>query len=140
MLLNSMQALTQALHAEQSSRVQQAPPAPAQPAAPRFRKRMEAKHMRLQEFDGAPEKWADWSFSFKRTVRSMDAEAYKLMTDVETVGRDVNEMEDLNGEQDQISGELYDILCQACTGEALSIIRSVDDCQGIQACQRLHNK
>ena len=140
-VLNGIQALTQALHAEQASRAQpQTTPPSAQHAAPSYRRRIDAKNLRIQEFSGEPDKWADWAFAFKRTIRSMDTEVYKVMTDVESMNKDINEMEDLDGEQDKMSAELYDILCQACTGEALSVVRSVDDCEGIRAWQRLHNR
>ena len=33
----------------------------------------------------------------------------------------------------QRSGGLYDVLCQYCGGEALMIVKSVDDMQGFRA-------
>ena len=38
------------------------------------------------------------------------------------------------------SVELYDVLCRQCSGEALVIIKSVDDMQGIRAWQKLYGK
>ena len=37
-----------------------------------------------------------------------------------------------------ISGELYNLLCQYCRGPAQSILRSVEDCCGLTAWQKLH--
>ena len=34
---------------------------------------------------------------------------------------------------ENVSAELYDLLCQACTGDALSCIRAVDDMRGLTA-------
>jgi hypothetical protein len=61
------------------------------------------------------------------------------MTLVETMTKEVDSS-DLNVDQDEMSGELYDLLCQHCTGEALSVIRGVDDMQGIKTWQRLFKK
>ena len=44
------------------------------------------------------------------------------------------------GQDEQRSGELYDILCQHCTGEALGVIRLVDDMKGFTAWVKLHQK
>ena len=41
---------------------------------------------------------------------------------------------------DSVSEELYDFLCQACTGDALCCIRAVDDTRGLTACQRIYKK
>ena len=61
---------------------------------------MDIQQVRLQEFDGEPDKWADWSFAFERIVRSMDPDAYKLMMDTEVLGSDMCEIDDLDSEQD----------------------------------------
>ena len=34
---------------------------------------------------------------------------------------------------ENVSAELYDLLCQACTEDALSCIRAVDDMRGLTA-------
>ena len=39
----------------------------------------------------------------------------------------------LNDEEEKLSGELYDILCQVCTSEALGVVKAVNDMQGMAA-------
>ena len=46
------------------------------------------------------------------------------------------DLEDVN----RYSGELYDIICQACSGDALSIIRTVEDFKGFTAWHKLRKK
>ena len=41
---------------------------------------------------------------------------------------------------ENVSAELYDLLCQACTEDALSCIRAVEDMRGLTAWQRLYKK
>ena len=52
----------------------------------------------------------------------------------------VSEEVDVPVEQEAWSGELYDVLCQFCTGEALGIVRATTDMQGFAAWQKLHRK
>ena len=53
-----------------------------------------------------------------------------------------NEYEEANLREDQqaVSGELYDVLCQLCTGEALGVIKAVSDMEGIRAWQKIYQK
>ena len=149
-LLQQMGQLTAAMLAQQN---QQAIPAAAGFAAeqpPGFsgggkgggsrQARVEARHVKIGTFDGAPDKWDDWSFAFRRTIRSMSNEAYQMMTNVEKKSAEINEHDELDMGQEQVSGELYDVLCQFCTSEALTVIKGVDDMEGIAAWQRLHKK
>lgn len=100
-----------------------------------------AKFIRGDAFNGAQERWADWAFSFKRAVRSQSAAVYRQLIGIE-VEEDFDEnLSVTSGSQDeQRSGELYDILCQHCTGEALGVIRLVDDMKGFTAWVKLHQK
>jgi hypothetical protein len=108
------------------------------------RKVLDARYLKLQEFNGEASKWSDWAFSFKRTIRSMSPEAYKVIEAVEKVigvlEEDKLAPEDIEVDVDKISGELYDILCQACTGDAMSLVRAVEDCQGFKAWHKLYLK
>ncbi len=107
-------------------------------------RRLDLKFMRVHDFEGQPERWPDWVFGFKRAVRAASKEAYDILDEVERSTVDVDEVDlevkhvDVNVEK--LSGELYDILCQVCTGEAMSVIRAVDDCKGFLAWQKLHKK
>ena len=40
----------------------------------------------------------------------------------------------------KFSAELYDVLCQVVSGEAMTILRSVEDCRGFVAWQKLRHK
>ena len=66
----------------------------------------------------------------------MSSEAYELLCAAENrpvdaleTGADVQEV--------QLSSELYDLLCQVCAGEAMAVLRSVDDCKGLYAWKKL---
>ena len=99
-----------------------------------------AKYVRCETFAGDQAKWEDWSFAFKRSIRSMSRDAYDAMTEWEKGTEDLDEETELSKELEQRSAELYDILCQFCSGEALMVVRSVEDMEGIKAWQRLHKK
>jgi hypothetical protein len=113
-----------------------------------------AKYVNTPVFKGVPAEWEDWSFGFKRTVRSMNKDAYDFMLKCENRIEDVTD-DNVNfgmipAEDGQVllpdpervlrSGELYDILCQVCGGEALSLIKSVLDLNGFAAWQVLYKK
>ena len=40
----------------------------------------------------------------------------------------------------KLSAELYDVLCQVVSGEAMTILRTVEDCRGFVAWQKLYQK
>ena len=92
---------------------------------------MLAKHMRCEQFQGGP--WGDWAFAFKRAIRSQSPEAYKAMERVESQEAAVDELGGAPPEQEMRSGELYDVLCQFCTGEALGIVKAALDMHGFAA-------
>ena len=98
------------------------------------------KHFRSDVFSGNQTQWDDWSFAFKRCVRSQSPETFKEMVDWEAATEDIDEETELKESMEKRSAELYDVLCQYCTGEALMIVRSVDDMQGIRAWQKLFKK
>ena len=102
--------------------------------------RILAKHFRVHNFDGDKAKWDDWNFAFKRNVRSMSKDAYDVMKNWEDKSEDIDEKLKLTDDQVRRSAELYDVLCQTCTGEALMIVKSVDDMEGIRAWQVLCKK
>ena len=77
---------------------------------------------------------------FKRCVRTQSLETYKTMTEWETSEDDVDEEAELKDAMERRSAELYDVLCRYCSGEALMIVKSVDDMRGIRAWQKLYRK
>jgi hypothetical protein len=99
-----------------------------------------AKYVNISKFSGKAEEWDDWAFTFKRTVRSMSQRAFDCLKLAEKTTEPVTPR-DLSDEfTKHRSGELYDILCQNCTGEAMSLVKSVEDMEGFRAWQILYNK
>ena len=74
-----------------------------------------AKYVRSETFAGDQAKWEDWSFAFKRCIRSMSREAYDAMIEWEKGPEDMDEETELSKEMERRSAELYDILCQFCS-------------------------
>ena len=100
--------------------------------------------MKYTTFDGTPSKCDDWAFSFERAIRSSNCDAYKMLVHVERATdefrEDVVDPQFEGLRMESVSAELYDLLCQACTGDALSCIRAVEDMRGLTAWQRLYKK
>ena len=86
-----------------------------------------AKYIVVDKFGGEQEKWDDWSFAFKSNIRSQNKKVYDALVAAEKSSEDLTEEIDLDLAMEQRSGELYDILCQVCVGEALVLVRSVQD-------------
>ena len=111
-----------------------------------YEKTMNPRYMKLHDFDGNASSWGDWAFGFRRAVRSTSVEAYHIMDDVEKVPTELDEKDPgghrpaVDVDVDKLSAELHDILCQCVSGEAMAIVRSVDDFQGFKAWQKLHRK
>ena len=78
-----------------------------------------------------------WSFSFKSSIRAQDKRAYELLVHAELETSEISE-NGLNAGDEMISGEVYNLLCQYCRGSAQSILRTVEDCRGLVAWQKLH--
>lgn len=100
-------------------------------------RRLELKGMTCGEFTGRDEDWEEWSFAFKSGIRSQSPEAYKLLMRGEE-STDILTDDVLDLEDDRISGELFALLGGLCKGSAQAILRKVEDCQGIQAWQLMH--
>ena len=99
-----------------------------------------AKHVNVDKFSGEQEKWDEWSFALKRAIRSQNKRVYDALVAAEASVEDLAEEVDLDPAMEQRSGELYDILCQVCIGEALVLVRSVADLEGVRAWQVLFRK
>ena len=108
-----------------------------QPGINADRKKIDMRYIKVQEFEGKTEDWDTWSFSFKGGIRAQDKRAYDLIGKVEQLVVDMDE-NGLDPNTEAISGELYNVLCQYCRGPAQSILRSVEDCCGLTAWQKLH--
>jgi hypothetical protein len=108
------------------------------------KRRLDPKYLKTENFNGNQSGWADWVFALKRTVRAMDKECFELMEKVEKVTGDFNEndLNDFTENRDVsgLSGELYDFLCTIVTGDAVLILKSVDEYRGCVAWSKLHAK
>ena len=143
-LLQQIGQLTAALQTQQSQgAMPSAPGLGTGGAPPGSRRLIDVKHLKVPFFDGEARKFDDWAFALKRTIRSISRPAFALLTQVENESGDIDEgLMDVDVQVDlhAYSAELYDILCQACTGEALSLVRSVDDMLGLTAWNKLYRK
>ena len=109
---------------------------------------IDPRNFRTTTFDGESSNWGDWCFAFKRTIRSCSRDAFIVMEYVEKLATEPQE-HILGGEGSggpgaedvaRLSAELYDVLCQAVSGEAMSVVRSVEDCKGFVAWYQLYRK
>jgi hypothetical protein len=110
-------------------------------------KRLDTRYAKVAEFGGGMAEWSDWAFSFKRAIRLMDVECHHIMEKVEKVNPTVTDFDERllndyveNGDCSAISGELYDLLCTVVKGEALMILKGVDEYQGFKAWSKLYAK
>ena len=142
-LTNKVQQLVQLQHAQQAAAGTASPSYPEQ-AGLRSAKIFDLRHLKYTTFDCTPSKYDDWAFSFKRAIRSSNCDAYKMLVHVERATdefrEDVVDPQFEGLRMESVSAELYDLLCQACTGDALSCIRAVEDMRGLTAWQRLYKK
>jgi hypothetical protein len=102
--------------------------------------RINARHMRVDVFGGDSSRFDEWAFAFKRAIRSQNPNVFKAMTEYESTKEDIHETTELPKELELRSGELYDVLCQFCNLDALMVVRSVADCEGFAAWQKLYKK
>ena len=99
-----------------------------------------SKYIKQDTFAGDMSKWDDWSFKLKRSINTMNKDMCRLMTSWEAKENEIDEDENMSREFRQRSAELYDILCERCDGEALTIVRQVNDFEGVKAWQRLFQR
>ena len=94
---------------------------------------LDLRHLKYTIFDGTPSKYDDWTFRFQRAIRSASCDAHKLLTHVEREPDDVRygrmtwTRTSKVFRMESVFTEMYDLLCQVCTGDALSCVRAVDD-------------
>ena len=101
--------------------------------------RLVAKFFQCQQFSGKPEHWSDCAFRFKRAARSQNNEVYKMLIDAEGQAEDTYDGID-DSENPELSGTLYDILCQHVEGEGFLVLKSMSAaCNGFEAWNKLFN-
>ena len=100
---------------------------------------MVAKFFQCSQFTGKPERWSDFAFRFKRAARSQNNEVYKMLIDAEEAEDTYDGIDD--SENPELSGTLYDILCQHVAGEGFLVLKSMSAaCNGFEAWNKLFSK
>ena len=107
---------------------------------------LDLRHRPIPQLRGEPTQsdYDDWAFAMKRTVRSVNGEAYDLVK-IETYVDKKVDIDDLEltfpkADLDRHAAELYDLLCQAVVGEPLQVIKTVEDMDGFNAWLKLMRK
>ena len=103
--------------------------------------RLVAKFCQCQQFSGKPERWSDFAFRFKRAARSQNNEVYKMLIGAE-VAEDTYDLENSDdSDNPELSGTIYDILCQHVEGEGFLVLKSMSAaCNGFEAWSKLFCK
>ncbi len=88
--------------------------------------------MRIRDFDGNQSMWEQWIHSFKSAIRSCSPAVLAAMEMAEKMVDDAMDVNICGGGEEgvKMSGELYNILGQYCTGEALTVVRGVQSFEG----------
>jgi len=102
--------------------------------------RLVAKFFQCQQFSGKPEHWSDFAFRFKRAARSQSNEVYRMLVEAETAEDRYDVLGD-DAENPELSGTLYDVLCQHVEGEGFMVLKSMSaERNGFEAWNKLFNK
>ena len=96
---------------------------------------IDKKAIRIRDFDGSPSGWDQWVHAFKSAMRCANPGVLEFMNEAEkmtTEAKDDN-LDSTMAEEEvkKMSGELYNILSQYCTGEALTVVRGVTTFEGL---------
>ena len=99
-------------------------------------KLIDTRFVKIPFFPGEGKEYEDWSFAFKRAMRAANRTTYEILATVEKAGREIGdeELAEQFAEEDVLghSAEIYDVLCQYLGGEALQLVRTVDDMEGLE--------
>ena len=102
---------------------------------------------RLVNFKGDEKSWKDWSKKFKVVIGTKNKVFMKALEKAECTSdpcttRSIGLEDDFvnfdQGVMEKLSAELYDILFMLTEDEAMSLVQSVPDMDGIAAWQKLH--
>ena len=101
---------------------------------------------RIEVFSGGEEQWQNWSWKIKTAVSGMNEEFAEMLTTAETEGAESIEevlkeakFVDANREKCVKAGkEMYGVLARYTNSEALTIVKSVSEMDGVRAWARLH--
>ena len=93
----------------------------------------------VKEMDGK-DKWDQWSWAMKYRLKVENKEFAKIVDKVEELSeKEMKEMEDdMVGNNEELrSAELYGILTERVSGEAMTIVQSVNEGDGLMAWRSL---
>ena len=101
---------------------------------------------KIEVFSGGEEQWQNWSWKIKTAVSGMNEEFAEMLTTAETEGIESIEgvlreakFVDANRERCVQAGkELYGVLARYTNSEALTIVKSVSEMDGVRVWARLH--
>ena len=101
---------------------------------------------KIEVFSGGEEQWQNWSWKIKTAVSGMNEEFAEMLTTAETEGIESIEevlreakFVDANRERCVKAGkEMYGVLARYTNSEALTIVKSVSEMDGVRAWARLH--
>ena len=101
---------------------------------------------KIEVFSGGEEQWQNWSLKIKTAVSGMNEEFAEMLTTAETEGMEGIEevlreakFVDANRERCVKAGkEMYGVLARYTNSEALTIVKSVSEMDGVRAWARLH--
>ena len=122
-------------------------PQPAKDASDDRRVLDEKIFKRLESFTGDEKGWKDWSRKFKVIVGTKSKDFMRALEKSETMPEATTTtlvgLEDdfVNFEQkvmEKLSAEVYDVLFLSTSSEALALVQSVPDMDGLAAWQKLH--
>ena len=108
------------------------------------RKLTDTRFAKIPFFPGEGKDYKDWSFVFKRAMRAANRTTNEILATVEKAGLEIGD-EELAEQfaEDDVQGhsaEIYDVLRQYLGGEALQLVRTVDDMEGFRAWSNLYRK
>ena len=101
---------------------------------------------KIEVFSGGEEQWQNWSWKIKTAVSGMNEELAEMLTTAETegiesIGEILREAKfvDANRERCVKAGkEMYGVLARYTNSEALTIVKSVSELDGVRAWAKLH--
>ena len=108
------------------------------------RKVIDTRFVKIPFFPREGNGYEDWSFAFKRALRAVNWTTYEILATVEKARLEIGD-EELAEQfaEEGVGGhstEIYDVLCQYVGGEALQLVWTVDDVDGLRAWSKLYRK
>ena len=101
---------------------------------------------KIEVFSGGEEQWQNWSWKIKTAISGMNGELADMLKAAETTG--IGNTEEILGEVQfggakgercsKASREMFCVLARYTSSEALTIVKSVTEMDGVRAWVRLH--